>query len=125
MAIGMAGWFVIVGGVWVYEEVQSFRAKKGSFNHMQQQQKLKELVAGMGTKTESLLKVAMCRELYATRAKQPVGVCVKQKCQKERQILKEKSDNITRFVDSTINFEWCSQCKNKKPFDEFLTFRPH
>lgn len=90
---------------------------------MQLHQKLTGIVSGVGAKTEALLKFNMCRQLYASRAKLPAGVCSRGSCQQERQLLREKSDNIGKFVDSTINFEWCSQCRKRLPFDELLSFR--
>lgn len=121
--LAVAGWMGLALLIGVYELVQGFRVKRGSFNHMQLQQKLASLVGGMGAKTEALLKFNMCRQLYATRARQPAGVCSKTNCQQERQLLREKSDNVGRFVDNTINFEWCSQCRKRLPFDELLSFR--
>ena len=88
----------------VYEGIQRWRVKRGSFNHMQLQQQLGSLVSGMGAKTEALLKFNMCRNLYAQRARQPAGVCSKSACQQVRQALRERSDNIKRFINNNINF---------------------
>ena len=55
---------------------------------MQLHQKLTAIVSGVGAKTEALLKFNMCRQLYANRAKLPVGVCSRGGCQQERQLLR-------------------------------------
>ena len=37
-------------------------------------------------------------------------------------MLKQKVEIYSRMVDSVLNFEWCSICRKKIPFDEYLLF---
>jgi hypothetical protein len=80
------------------------------------------IVTSFGKKTEFLLKGHLCREKFLKRKNLPSGVCHKDNCKEFRGLLQRKADIYARMVDSALNFEWCSICRKRHPFDEYLPF---
>jgi hypothetical protein len=90
--------------LWAYQAFLNLQLRKGAFNDHQIIVKLKELVELFGKKVEGLLKINLCRDKILSRKRNPVGVCSKDKCKNERELLKQKYINISTFVNSVLNF---------------------
>lgn len=82
------------------------------------------ILNALGKKTELLLKGTLCKQMYLSKRNQkPLSTsCVKDKCKEYRRLLKQRAEDISRLVENVLNFEWCSVCKKKVPFDELLSF---
>lgn len=111
---------LIVVGMWCYEKILSLMMKKGGYNDILIHQKLSAIVTSLGKKTQYLLKSYLCRQKFRTHKNPPVGLCVKEKCKNQRQLLKERFELYSKMVDSVLHFQWCSVCRKRAPFDEQL-----
>lgn len=101
----------------MYQKWLNYKVTKGSFNDHAINEKLGVISKLLGPKSENLLKFFMCRDLYSRQKTYSANVCNKDKCKDYRLLLKEKSNGIMTLVGNVLDFDWCSGCKKRIPFD--------
>ena len=109
--------------MWFYQLVLKFQLSRGRYNDHHVMERLSTIVKMLGGKTELLLKYALCKDELLKIKQAPIGVCTREKCREHRELLKEKASIIAVMIDNVLNFEWCSVCKRRPPFDEFVDYR--
>jgi hypothetical protein len=117
-----------VGGIvvvlWGWEGILGLRMRSGSFNDLHVSKKIEKELTLLGARAEGLLRIFLCKDQLLKRPAIHSN-CTKPACRDHRKLLKEKEDNIEGMVESVLNVDWCSTCKKRLVFDEYLPFQPN
>jgi hypothetical protein len=102
---------------WLYQLLLQYQLTQGKSNDMAINEHLFSITKSLGSRAEGLLRIFLCKEKLLAHKGHPAGVCWKKDCQDYRAISKAKLDSVEHLVTAALNFEWCSICKRRVPYD--------
>jgi hypothetical protein len=102
---------------WLYQLLLQYQLTQGKSNDMAINEHLFSITKSLGSRAEGLLRIFLCKEKLLAHKGHPAGVCWKKDCQDYRAISKAKLDSVEYLVTAALNFEWCSICKRRVPYD--------